>query len=232
MSDDTDLRAVLAVGLVFAVLVYGGLVGVESVVDGGGSEPTVTGELAVQGTTFHLDRAGRPTVVGEVHNGLADPATDLSVTVTFYRDGERVGAVTRGALRETVDTGETAPFDVHLPTEAEVDDYDVAVSYDRADAVSDPLAVTDHRVVHRGSDRVEVRGTVENAGDEPVASSRVVATFYAANGSVIGARTVRVGRTVAPGESATVRVQFRTLGDVPSLAREFDRAKLTAVADG
>lgn len=229
---DTDLRAVVGVAVVFAVLVYGGLVGMEAVVDGGSEPtPTVTGEATVQGTTFHLDRAGRPTVVGEVANGLADPITNVSVTVTFYRDGERVDAVTRPALRDTVDTGGTAPFDVHLPTEAEVDDYEVEVDYDRGGAVSDALAVTDRQVVHEGSDRIEVRATVENTGDEPVASSRVIASFYDANGSVIGARTVRVGQTVPPGESVTVRVQFRTVGDVPSLAREFDRAALTAVAD-
>lgn len=226
---ETNYPAVVAIALVVAAGLYGGITGIESVVTNDRPAPEVTGEVEVQGTTTHLDRVGRPTVVGEVSNGLDGPITDVRVTVTFYRDGEQVAEVTREAVVGTVGSGGTAPFDVHLPEEQSVDDYEVEASYERGGRAS-PFEVTAVDVLHEGSNRVEVSGSVRNAGDDPVSSPRVVATFYDRNGSVIGVRTVRPSRTIRPGESLSVRTNFRTLGNVPSRAGEFDRVELQAVA--
>lgn len=229
----TDHRAVIAIALVFATVLYGGVTGLEAMLldDSPQERVELSDDAAVRGTTFHLDRVGRPTVVGEVANGHDGPITNVSVTVTFFRDGEPVATVTGVTLRGTVPSGGTAPFDVHLQNETSVDDYEVEVSYDEGGSVPRSLTVEGVEAVHEGSDRVTVRGTIRNAGDAPIHSPRVIATFYDANGSVIGARTVRPSGTLRPGESTTVRVTLRTLGDVPSLAREFARVELTAVAD-
>lgn len=229
---ETNHLAVIGIALVVGVTLYGGITGIEAVLTGDSPTPEITGTVEARGTTYHLDQVGRPTVVGEVSNGLGDPVTNVSVTVTFYRDGDQVAEVTREPLREAVPAGGTAPFDVHLPEEESVDDYDVEVSYDEGGSVADPFEVTDTEVLHEGSNRVEIAGTVRNAGDGAVDSPRVVATFYDVNGSVVGVRTVQPSRTVEPGESLTVRVNFRTLGNVPSRAGEFGRVELLAVADG
>lgn len=227
---ETNHLAVIGIALVVAAGLYGGITGIESVVTSDQPAPEVTGEVGVEGTTSHLDRAGRPTVVGEVSNGLGDPITNVSVTVTFYRDGDPVANVTRPTVVGSVQSGGTAPFDVHMPEEESVDDYDVDVSYDRGGSVARPFEVTDIEVLHEGSNRVEISGSLRNTGDEAVSSPRVVATFYDRNGSVVGVRTARPSRTVQQGGTLTVRMNFRTLGNVPSRAGEFDRVELQAVA--
>lgn len=228
----TDYRVVFLVGVVVAGLVYGGLVGVQSALDGDdGADGPAVEEPTPRGTTVHLDRTGRPTVVGEVVNGLDGAITNVTVTVTFYADGRQVDEVRSDVLRPTVPAGERAPFDVHMGSEESIDDYEVSVSYDRGGDTVEGLEVVDSRVAHRAQDQVDVVGTVRNAADERLELSAVVATFYDENGSVIGARTVRPGRTLDSEATFTVRIEFRTLGDVPSYAREFDSFDLTVIAE-
>ncbi|WP_435147905.1 FxLYD domain-containing protein [Halobaculum sp. P14] len=227
----TNYRVVLAAAVASGLLVYGGFVGIEAAVNGTVPAAPTAGEVSVQGSTVHLDRTGRPTVVGEVANGRNGPITNVTVTVTGYRNGDRVASATQRTLRTTIPAGATAPFDVHLPTESAVDDYDVSVSFREGGDVDSALVVRNQHVESRGQDRVVVGSTVVNTGDRPRELSRVVATFYDANRSVIGARQSRPTRTLRPGESVTVSVRFRTLGDVPSYARRFDDFDLAAVAN-
>lgn len=221
---------VVLVALLVGALTYGGLVGIQAVLEG--EDPTVpgTGDVEVQGTTYHLDRAGRPTVVGEVANDRASAITDVTVTVTFLRDGEVVREVSGSTLLETVPAGETAPFDIHMPTAASVDDYRVSVEYERGDPPVTGLSVAEARISYRSQDQITVTGSVRNTADRPLVFTRLVASFYDGNGSVIGARTVHSNQRLAPGESVEFRVTFRTLGDVPSLARDFARYELDPVA--
>lgn len=228
MTDRTVV--VLAVAILVGALTYGGLVGIHGAVVGEGPDLAGGGEVSVQGTTYHLDRAGRPTVVGEVSNTRAGPVTNVTVTVTFLRDGEVVGTATGTTLRETIPAGGTAPFDIHLPEEAAVDDYRVSVSATPGSEPVGGLVVVEASVARRSQDQVTVSGTIRNTAGRPLTFARLVATFYNRSGSVIGARTVRPARTLAPGEHLEVRVTFRTLGDIPSLARQFERFDLDPVA--
>lgn len=216
----TDRRVVIAVAIVAAALTYGSLAGAESLLAGEGGAAT-DGEVAVHGTSYHLDRAGRPTVVGEVRNSVGGPVTNATVTVTFFRDGERIGRASGATLRPTIPAGEAAPFDVHLDEATEADDYAVAVAYDRGGSVVPGLAVAETAVADESPDQVTVTATVENRGNQPRRIERVVATFYGANRTVVGARVATPGERLSTGETRTVRLTFRTLGDVPSLAREF-----------
>ena len=225
-----DAKAVLVGAVLAAALTYGGLVGVEVLVPGGVDAPSapLAGETTVEGTTYHLDRLGRPTVVGEVRNGRSHPVGNVTVTVRYYRDGEVIGETTGGVLGEPIPSGESAPFDVHYDADGDVDDYDVSVAADRTAAGSADL-IADASVTDQSQNRVVVSGTVSNDGSE-ARTSEVVVAFYDDGNNVIGVRTTRPNREIPPGESVPFTVTFRTVGDVPSLAQEFDDFAVRAVS--
>lgn len=226
----TNNRVVLLVAIVAGLLTYGGLVGGEALLTSGFADSTAD-EALVGGTTVHLDRSGRPTAVGEVQNRYGGPITNVTVSVRFFNDDELVEERIGQTLRETIPAGETAPFDIHMNSEQEVDEIEASVSYDRGGEQVSGLKLTGKRVAREGQDQVDVAGTVTNVGNRPIVLSQVVATFYDDRESVVGARTTRPERTVQPGESVTVRISYRTLGDVPSYAREFDSFDLSIVAE-
>ncbi|WP_049986965.1 FxLYD domain-containing protein [Halobellus rufus] len=225
-----DAKAVLIGAVLAAGLTYGGLVGVEVLVTGELDRPQapLAGETTVEGTTYHLDRLGRPTVVGEVYNGRSHPVGNATVTVTYYRDGEVVGEAVGGVLGEPIGPGESVPFNIHHDTSESVDDYEVSVRANRTTASTADLGV-DAEVVDRSQSRVVVSGTVENRGEDPRATD-VVVTFYDDADDVIGVRTTRPNREIPPGESVPFTVTFQTTGDVPSLAQDFDDFEARAVA--
>ena len=210
--------AVLAVAVVVGLALYAGLVFVDDQLRGG---PAVApdGEVVVGNGTLHLDRVGRPTVVGEVRNGLARPIGDVLVTVTFRRGGEVVGTATGTTLAPTVARQHAAPFVVRLENRsAEADGFSVTVEHEAgADRPYARYAVED-RLADESQDQVIVTGTVTNEGGR-AAPTHVVATFYDAEGRVIGARSVRTAPDVLqPGETGEFTVRFRTLGNLPSRA--------------
>jgi len=223
-----DNRIVLLVAIVAALLTYGGLVGGEALLMGD-SGPTAD-EAVIQGTTTHLDRSGRPTAVGEVANRYGEPITNVTVTVQFLNDGELVEEQTDETLRETIPPGESVPFNVHMTEATEIDEVRTSIEYDPGAEVVSGLELSDQRVVRESQDQIDVAATVTNDADRPLRLAGVVATFYDEDGAAIGARAMRPDRRIQPGESVTVRISFRTLGDVPSYAREFENFRITVVA--
>lgn len=224
-----DRLVVVLVAVVAALLTYGGLVGGEALLTG---DPGPTAdEAVVQGTTTHLDRAGRPTAVGEVANRYGEPISNVTVTVRFLRDGDVIEKRTGTTLRGTVPPGETVPFDIHMTEATEIDSVTTSISYERNSEVVAGLVVTDRRVVRESQDQIDVSATVTNEADRPLRLASVVATFYNEDRAVIGARETRPDRRVRPGESVTVQISFRTLGDVPSYAREFEAFRVSVVAE-
>lgn len=184
---------------------------------------TATGEkVAATRTTMHVDRTGRPTVVGEVLNRRGDAVDGVTVEVTFTEDGEPIGTGTATAIGTPIAADETAPFAVRGEEGTTPDGYEIDLRYEsveRSNRAS--LSITDSEVDDSAQDQVVVTGTVANGDDDAVAVG-VAATFYDESGSVIGVRAVRTSPgTVAAGERASFRIRFRTLGDVPSRAREY-----------
>lgn len=232
----TNRTGILLVGVVVAVVVYAGLTAGGSLLgSGGGDGPGAgtAGEVVATHTTYHLDRQGRPTVVGEVVNRRGTAIAGATVTVTFYHGGEVVGRKTERAIRSPVPSDGRSPFDVHLPSspERKVDDYAVEVSYDPYDGpVYAGLSAENVEVARESQDAVELTGEVRNDGDRTVEAVQVVAMFYSENGSLVGVRTTRPSPPgLSPGETGVFRVTFRTLGDVPSLAREYDTHRVLVV---
>lgn len=224
-----DNWIVLLVAIVAGLLTYGGLVGGEVLLTGG-SGPTAD-EAVVEGTTTHLDRSGRPTAVGEVTNRYDEPITNVTVTVRFYRDGDLIEERTGETLRETIPSGESVPFNIHMTEATEIDEVRTEIDYDRGGEVVSGLELSDQRVVRESQDQIDVAATVTNDADRPLRLAGVVATFYDEDGATIGARATRPDRRVQPGESVTIRISFRTLGDVPSYAREFENFRISVVAE-
>lgn len=210
--------AVLAVAVVVGLALYAGLVFVDDRLRGGDAVAP-EGQVVVGDGTLHLDRVGRPTVVGEVRNGLAGPIGDVRVTVEFRRDGAVVGTAVGTTMAPTVPRQGTAPFAVRLENRS-VDPDAFAVSLEHGTADTRPYAryAVEDRLADESQDQVIVTGTVTNRGDRP-APTHVVATFYDAEGRVVGARAVRPAPdALAPGETGEFTVRFRTLGNLPSRA--------------
>lgn len=226
----TNNRVVLVAAVVAGLLTYGGLVGGEALLTSGFAESTAD-EAFVDGTTVHLDRSGRPTAVGEVKNRYGGPITNVTVTVQFFDGDELVEERTGGTLRETIPAGESAPFDIHMRAEREIDEVETSVSYERGGEVNTGLSLTGKRVVREGQDQIDVAVTVTNDANRPLVLAQTIATFYDDKQAVIGARTTRPDRRLDPDESITVRISFRTLGDVPSYAREFSSFDVSVVAE-
>lgn len=209
--------AIVGIALVVGVGLYAGATVLD---DRLGAGPAAGGEVVAENTTMHLDRVGRPSVVGEVINGRRASISNVTVTVTFYEDGTRIGTASDTVLVPTVLGGASAPFEVRLQDRsARPDDYEVTVEYDAAaERPYAGLSVVDSRLTDTSQEQVVVVGGVENGGDERV-GVHVVATFYGANGSVLGARSVRSSPSVlGPGETGQFRVRFRTLGNIPTRA--------------
>jgi hypothetical protein len=224
--------AVVAVALVVGAGVYGGLIVVENRLTAGSDVP-VPGEAVAANTTMHLDRIGRPTVVGQVVNGRAGPVAEATLTVQFYRDGTRIGTASDRALIPTIPAGAAAPFAVRLENQtARPDDYQVALTVeDATDRPYDGLAVTESTVADRSQTRLIVDGTVRNDGTRP-AEAIVAVTFFDADGAVVGVRAVRPSPGVLPpGETAEFTVRFQTLGNVPSRAASVERFEVTAYGE-
>jgi len=234
----TNRLAVAAVTALVALgLVGGGLAlsSLGSLADGDAGPSVESGAVVATNTTVHRDRIGRPTVVGEVLNGKAVALSDVTVEVTFYRDGEAVQTATGSVIGGPVGPNDRVPFAVRgAETPDAPDRVEVEVT-DHVEAEAGPLAglaVVDHEFDNQSQDQVFVTGTVENgAGQE--AAPLVVATFYDENGSVIGVRQGRTSPTsVQSGGEATFEIRFRTFGDVPSRARELATVRFRVVDAG
>lgn len=213
---------VVGIALVVGGLLYFGLVSLGGVI---ANPPALFPEtdVAVTDGSMHLDRAGRPVVVGEVINNRRSPIDNVSVTVVFYKDGEHITNVTTGPEVSPVARNSKSPYIVRLPrTSPEPDTYEVFVKFEGSDhSVYRGLEVTDVRVERIGQDRVQFTGSVENTGGQTV-DPVLVATFYDEDGTVIGIRSGRASpSTLEPGDTGEFLVLYNTLGDVPSKARQY-----------
>lgn len=228
----TNRTAVAVVAIAVAAGLLAGGAALDAIQADG---PAVTGDVQVLHSTMHKDRVGRPTVVGEVVNGRATALAGVQVEVTFLADGETVATVTGSPVATPVPAGERMPFSVRAnEVSGQPDDFRVSVAGVETNdgPVYGGLVVTEQRVDDEAQDQLFVTGEVDNQGDQR-ADVLVVATFYGENGSVVGVRRVRPSpATLEPGEAGAFKMRFRTLGNVPSRAREFESVEVRAVKVG
>lgn len=217
---------VTAAALLGAVALLGSveLPGNDGSPGGAVSSGTVT---ATDGSLF-LDRAGQPTVVGEVGNGLADPITNVTVSVTIYEDGEAVDTRESSPLASTIPGGTAIPYEIRFAAGVDADAYTTNVTYERGSDSGTAVEVVDTREGVVAQDSVTVSGSMTNVDDTVAENPTAIVTFYDENGTVIGARTDRIS-SLEPDETGEFTVRYSTLGDVPSLAREYESYSVVAV---
>jgi hypothetical protein len=224
--------AILVIAAVVAVLGYGMFAGLTVVITDEPSTTPAIDEVVATNTTMYRDNAGRPTVVGEILNGRSY-SVKATVTVTFYRNGEVLRQVRASPILEPVPRGERGPFVVRLPNETAADSYDVNITYNRHR--TDPnqnLRAVSIEVSDSAKNQVSLAGTIRNTGDRRIENVLVVTTFYSSTGDVIGVRSKPPSPAALPaGATANFRIRFRTLGQIPSLAQEFDHYRIIVVAN-
>jgi len=130
-------------------------------------------------------------VVGEVEN-TGDMATQFTkVTATFYNSSNQVVAVETGYTEiDVLLPGRKSPFSIMLLKSSgslEVYNYSLTVSWDNY-AAGKPLALQ----ILSNSSRIDelgymhVLGEIKNTGSSTARFTKAIATFYDANGTVVG----------------------------------------------
>lgn len=220
---------VLIVTVVVSAILLGGAALLPSIVSDVVDTASGESDVSAAHSTMHVDRTGRPTVVGEVINRRGTPIDRVEVQVTFTEGGRPVATENATVPGAPIGAGDATPFAVRTDEGVNPDGYTVDVIYDRAErGPADYLEITDVRVDDSSQDQIFVTGSVRNHGDQ-AATVTVAATFYDENGSVIGARSVRTSPDhIGPDETAVFQIRFRTLGEIPSRAREFADYELRA----
>ncbi|WP_331235045.1 FxLYD domain-containing protein [Natronorarus salvus] len=219
---------ILTIVVVTATILLVG-VGVIGSIDVSPADFHSSGEVISTEGSIYLDRAGETTAVGEIENDYGEAITDITVIVSFYENGEEVGSVETEPLGAKVGDGQTVPFEAKYSEEGQPDSFSVSVDFT---GTSEPAPEFDieHEESHTAQDSVTVSGTAENTGDGTVERPVALATFYNQEGEVIGARSDRISPdSLEPGETGEFTIRYSTLGDVPSLARDYTDYRIVIV---
>lgn len=156
-------------------------------------EVAASGQASIPPThSGFIDKYGYYRVVGEVENIGDKNIRYLLVNATFYNAGGIVIATRSSyAMLDVLSIGRKAPFEIVLPnktTSASVDRYNLSVSWEEY-SVEKPsvLQILETSTYIDEAGFQKVNGTVKNLGTSNAIYVKVVATFYNAQGKVVGA---------------------------------------------
>lgn len=148
-------------------------------------------------------------VVGEAVNGGPAPVYNVQVIATFYNaNGEIVGANSGMTLLPRTQPTQANPFKLQLsPPPPNAARYELALTWDDLTiATFDRATITREELNQEGG--IEIVGDIRNDHRSELRNLQAVATFYAANGTVVDAVAGSVGSsTLAPGASTTFTIQ-------------------------
>ena len=152
--------------------------------------PAPPAAVAMQSHTSYTDTGGYFHVVGEVRNDTKHTAASVKVTATFYDACNRsIGTASAYAMLDLLVPGQKAPFEItSYPSRTVPHSYSLSVSH-----VATSQVPYDGLSILRSSARVDacgyhaVFGEVGNTGCCTMLYVKVVATYYDATGTVIGA---------------------------------------------
>lgn len=211
---------ILAIVLLTATVILG-VLSMASMVELPDRGILASGEVSVDEGALYLDRMGTPTTVGEVDNDQRQAISNVTVMVRFYDDDELLGTVNVTPASATIPARTTVPFAARYDGDGEPTHVEASVSSSASSGIGEDLAVEEHDIAREAADSVTIDGVIENEGNDP-ASPLVIVSFYDETGTILGYRTGRTSPDpIAGGERGEFRVQYVTLGDVPSLARDF-----------
>jgi hypothetical protein len=149
------------------------------------------GNVKILSHSSFYDSLNTLWVVGEVEN-TGDMATQFTkVTATFYNSSNQVVAVETGYTEiDVLLPGRKSPFSIMLLKSSgslEVYNYSLTVSWDNY-AAGKPLALQflSNSSTIDGRGHMHVLGEIKNTGSLTARFTKVIATFYDANGTVVG----------------------------------------------
>lgn len=222
---------ILAIALITATAILTGIWAIETI-DLSGGDISATDDVSVEQGAIYLDRSGQATAVGEIENGHRHAITNLTITVTYYEDGEVADTQELPSIVSTIPARSIAPYEVKLQGLYEPDKIDVGITYDEAEAYTHVLDITDVEETYRSQDQVTLIGEVETSDADQVRKPTVFATMYDENGTVIGVRSDQLSRSAMETDQRDqFAIRYSTIGHLPSLAREYETFSVIAIDD-
>jgi len=182
------------------------------------------GNVNVLSHSSFYDSLNTLWIVGEVEN-VGDMATRFTkVTATFYNSSNQVVAVETGYTElDVLLPGRKSPFSIMLlesDGSLKVYNYSLTVSWDNY-AAGKPLALQ----ILSNSSRIDelgymhILGEIMNSGSSTARFTKAVATFYDANGTVVGeASSYTDPSDIDPNQKAAFDIMLSYPGQVMKVA--------------
>jgi len=182
------------------------------------TRPPLSGKLEVQNLTGYLDGSKYFHVVGLITNGTDKPVNNMQVALqlsdssgkTVLQDdsGNPTSTVSIDPFINTLDTGESSPFDFYLSTQATdtaswkpkvtITGNDTPASLQRV-----PVEVHNPQINAHSDGEIFLSGELVNQSDKPAQINGFAAAMLDAAGNVVGATSVNAtARLLAPAGDA------------------------------
>jgi hypothetical protein len=183
------------------------------------------GNVKILSHSSFYDSLNTLWVVGEVEN-TGDMATQFTkVTATFYNSSNHVVAVETGYTEiDVLLPGRKSPFDIMLlrsqSGSLKVYNYSLTVSWDNY-AAGKPLAlqILSNSSTIDGRGHMHVLGEIKNTGSLTARFTKAIATFYDANGTVVGeASSYTEPSDISPNQTAAFDIELTYTQQVMKVA--------------
>ncbi|MBC8504720.1 MAG: hypothetical protein ISR58_12225 [Anaerolineales bacterium] len=153
---------------------------------------------------------GTTHFIGLIRNTGLKPFKVIRVKVEFTQDGWVVHTGIGHSPMAVVYPGQVAPFEI-LDREIPVwDDFDAKVNIQEYTGDKDyhDLIVSEHAARLKNTGTHEITGTLYNQGESVAGFPKIVAMYYASDGSLLAINFVSVQWAITPGESQAFRILF------------------------
>jgi hypothetical protein len=176
-------------------------------------------ELELLSSSSYVDSAGDLHVQGEVRNRASWPQGPVEIGLTFVGpSGSTLGTTFGFALLDTVDSGQTTPFNVTVEgAPSGYSEIGLLAEGVSAPAVGARLAVEGASGALDSEGYYQVTGQLRNGSGATVVDPTAVVTLYDADGAVVAAGVVApAASSLAPGASSPFDFSFLPRGTVAS----------------
>lgn len=172
---------------------------------------TANSEVTILSHSSYVSSLGYYYIVGEILNNGSQPIKYVKIIATYYNSSGVVVAVdfTYTEL-DVIHPNQKSPFKIILIDEqqvAKVDHYSLSTSYSYADELPAKLKILSNSSYIGSSGYLYVVGEIENTGNETANFTKVTATFYALNGTVVATDfTYTEPYDIAPSQKAPFQI--------------------------
>ncbi len=146
-------------------------------------------DLNIQYYTDYIDSTGRLHIIGEVQNNGTIPLHGPMVIATFYNStGEIISVDFTYSRLDTIDVGETSPFNIYFLEDAQiskVDHYKLTVNLREGTVLTPGLIMLSNSSYIDSSGRMHIIGEIENNGTETALYVQIVASLYDSEGNIV-----------------------------------------------